>query len=148
VDKCEINSYSSVEVACSIMHSVEASTVVLLGVLVPTAGGLLSLLPPPATKCVVHYLLLQQLVLDLKACRVCTLAVDVLVAADDSAMQRQHAALVGSSCGRMRTMAEAKAALRACPSVCGVWTCALLMLASFGSVCWCKRRCTNSSMRV
>jgi hypothetical protein len=84
------------------------------------------LLLPPATKCVVYYLLSQQVVLELKACRVSTLEVNGLVAAVDSAMQRQHAALVGCSCGRMRTIAEAKAAFRACPSVCGGWSCCCL----------------------
>jgi hypothetical protein len=48
----------------------------------------------------------------------------------------------------MRTIAEAKAVLRACLKC--LWCLELLsrLLASFGSVCWRMRRCTNSSMCV
>jgi hypothetical protein len=122
---------------------------VLLDVLVPTAGGLLSLVPP-AIKCVVYYLLLQQLVLDLKACSVCTLAVDALVAAADSAMQRAACStcwlfMWGHADGCRGQSSVARLPQR-------LWRLKLLsrLLASesFGSVCWCVSRCTNSSMRV
>jgi hypothetical protein len=110
----------------------EASTGVLWRVLVPTAGGLLSLLRPAARWYVTHYLLPQQIVLSLKTWA-CTIDAN-LVATADSNIRRQIPAGVEAVCGDLQAIAGAKADFRVRPQ--RLWWLDLLLLAWFGFVCW------------